>query len=336
MNFDEFVAQVKDRVKDFLPDDFADASVEVMETRKLNQTYTALIIRKEGQSIAPSIDLDALYAELENSSMEEVLEQAADLAQRQPEGLDVESIQDYEKAKERLFIRVSGTEDNQVLLQDIPHREYNGLAITYHVMAEINDQEMGSTMVTNDLLEKFGVTKEQLHEDALRNSPKILPPSIEPMEAMLQKMLGFGAAMETPTAFEEQILSLDMKKEGMAVLTNRQAVNGAAVIFYPEVLEKIGDSQQVNFFILPSSVHEVILVNDDGSMKLKDLEDMVKSINAAEVAPKDRLSDTVFHYDYKEHLLEKGSDYEDRVNSDIADGSEGPKEKHRKEKAWER
>lgn len=336
MNFDEFVAQVKERVKDFLPEDFTDALVEVSETRKLNQTYTALIVRKEGQSIAPSIDLDALYAELENSSLEEVLEQAADLAQRQPDGLDVESIQDYEKAKEHLFIRVSGTESNRALLQDIPYNEFNGLAITYHVLAAIDEQEMGSTMVTNDLLEKFGVTKEQLHEDAVRNSPKILPPSIEPMEAMLQKMLGFGAAMEAPAFFEEQIRSLDMKREGMAVLTNRQAVNGAAVIFYPEVLEKIGDSQQVNFFILPSSVHEVILVNDDGSMKLEDLEDMVKSINAAEVAPKDRLSDTVFHYDYKEHLLEKGSDYEARVNSDIADGSEVPKEKHRKEKAWER
>ena len=336
MNFDEFVTQVKDRVKDFLPEDFADASVEVMETRKLNQTYTALVVRKEGQPIAPSIDLNALYEELDNSSMEEVLEKTADLAQRQPEDLDVEQIQDYDKAKDRLFIRVSGVEENRELLEDVPHKEFNGLAITYHVLAEINDQEMGSTMVTNALLEKFGVTKEQLHEDALLNSPNILPPSIEPMEAMIGKMMGFGAAMEAPAGFKEQIEKLDMRREGMAVLTNTQMVNGAAVIFYPGVMEKIGDSQQVNFFILPSSVHEVILVNDDGSMNLKDLEEMVKSINASEVAPKDRLSDTVFHYDWKERLLEKASDYESRVTSEIADGMETPKAKNKKEKAYER
>ncbi|MBR3392924.1 MAG: hypothetical protein IKG51_02320 [Firmicutes bacterium] len=336
MNFDEFVTQVKDRVKDFLPEDFADASVEVMETRKLNQTYMALVVRKEGQPIAPSIDLNALYEELENSSMEEVLEEAADLAQRQPEDLDVETIQDYEKAKDRLFIRVSGMEENRELLEEVPYTEFNGLAITYHVLAEINDQEMGSTLVTNALLEKFGVTKEQLHEDALLNSPSILPPSIEPMEAMIGKMMGFGAAMEAPAGFKEQIEKLDMRREGMAVLTNTQMLNGAAVIFYPGVMEKIGDSQQVNFFILPSSVHEVILVNDDGSMNLKDLEEMVKSINASEVAPKDRLSDTVFHYDCKERLLEKASDYESRVNSEIADGAEAPKAKNKKEKAYER
>ena len=336
MNFDEFVTQVKDRVKDYLPDDFADAVVEITQTRKLNQTYTALIVRKEEQSIAPSIDLNALYEELENSSMEEVLEQTADLAQREPEDLDVETIQDYEKAKDRLFIRVSGVEENKELLEDIPHKEFSGLAITYHVLAEINDQEMGSTMVTNALLEKFGVTKEQLHEDAILSSPSILPPSIEPMEAMIGKMMGFGAAMEAPAGFKEQIDKLDMKREGMAVLTNKQMVNGAAAIFYPGILEKIGDSQQVNFFILPSSVHEVILVNDDGTMNLKDLENMVKSINASEVAPKDRLSDTVFHYDYKERRLEKASDYETRVNSEIADGAEAPKAKSKKEKAYER
>ena len=336
MNFDEFVTQVKDRVKDYLPDDFADANVEVMETRKLNHTYTALTVRKEGQLIAPSIDLNALYEELENSIMEKALEKSADLAQREPKDLDVETIQDYEKAKDHLFIRVSSAEENRELLEDIPHKEFGDLAITYHVLAEINDQEMGSTMVTNSLLEKFGVAKEQLHEDALLNSPSILPPSIEPMEAMVGKMMGFGAAMEAPVGFKEQIEKLDMRREGMAVLTNTQMVNGAAVIFYPGVLEKIGDSQQVNFFILPSSVHEVILVNDDGSMNLKDLEDMVKSINASEVAPKDRLSDTVLHYDYKERLLEKASDYETRVNSEIADGAEAPKAKSKKEKAYER
>ena len=72
------------------------------------------------------------------------------------------------------------------------------------------------------------------------------------------------------------------------------------------------------------------------TVNLKDLEDMVKSINASEVAPKDRLSDTVLHYDYKERLLEKASDYETRVNSEIADGAEAPKAKSKKEKAYER
>ena len=336
MNFDEFVLVMQERIKDYLPDDYAEADVEITETRKLNQNYTALIVKKEGQEIAASIDLDMLYNMLDDMSVEEILEQAADMAQRQPEGLDINDIQDYEKAKERLFIRVSNAEENRELLKDTPHKEIIGLAVTCHVLVGLEDGEMGSTMVTAPLLDKFGVTTEQLFEDAFLNSQEILPPSIEPMEAMLGRMLGFGMEMEAPVTLDAQLETLDLEKMGMAVLTNRQAVNGAAVIFYPGLMEKIVDSQQVNFFILPSSTHEVILVPDNGSMKLKDLEDMVKSINASEVSPKDRLSDTVYHYDYKEHILEKGSDFEERVKGDKADQAEAPKVKHKKEKDWER
>ena len=336
MNFDDFTALIQERIMDYLPEDYMGADVEITETRKLNQNYTALIVKKEGQEIAASVDLDMLYDMLEDMSFEEVLEQAADMAQRQPEGLDIDDIQDYEKARERLFIRISDAEENRELLKDAPHKEILGLSVTCHVLVGLEDGEMGSTMVTGPLLDKYGVTTEQLFEDAFLNSQKILPPSIEPMETMLGRMMGFGMEMEVPATLEEQLENLDLENMGMAVLTNRQAVNGAAVIFYPDLMAKIGDSQQVNFFILPSSTHEVILVPDNGSMKLKDLEDMVRSINMSAVSPKDRLSDTVYHYDYKEHILEKGSDFEKRVKGDVADGAEAPKAKHRKEKDRER
>lgn len=336
MNFDDFTALVQEKIYDYLPEDYMGADVEITETRKLNQNYTSLIVKKEGQDIAASVDLDMLYDMLDDTGLEEVLQQAAELAQRQPEGLDVNDIQDYEKAKERLFIRVSNAEDNRELLNDTPHKEILGLAVTCHVLVGLEDGEMGSTMVTAPLLEKFGVTTEQLFEDAFLNSPEILPPSIEPMEAMLAKMMGFGMEMEAPATLDAQLADLNLEEMGMAVLTNRQAVNGAAVIFYPDLMAKIGDSQQVNFFILPSSTHEVILVPDNGSMNLKDLEEMVRSINASEVSPKDRLSDTVYHYDFREHILEKGSDFEDRMKGDIADSDDAPKAKQKKEKAWER
>ena len=336
MNFDDFTALIQERIMDYLPEDYMDATVEITENRKLNQNYTALIVKKEGQEIAASVDLDMLYDMLDDMSFEEILEQAADMALRQPEGLDINEIQDYEKARERFFIRVSDAEENKELLKDVPHKEILGLAVTCHVLVGLEDGEMGSAMVTSPLLDKYGVTTEQLFEDAFLNSQNILPPSIEPMETILGRMMGFGMEMEVPETLEAQLEDIDLKKMGMAVLTNRQAVNGAAVIFYPDLMAKIGDSQQVDFFILPSSCHEVILVADDGKMELKNLESMVKEINAAEVAPKDRLSDTVYHYDHKAHILEKGSDFEKRMKGDIADQAEVPKAKHKKEKDWER
>ena len=330
MNFEEFVTELKERIKDFLPEEYKDAGVDITEMQKLNQTYPALVVRRADQPAAASIDLDMMYAEYERHGMEEALAKTAALAQRQPEGFSVEELSDYEKARERLFIRVSNAETNKELLKDTPHREILGLAVTCHVLVGIEGEEMGSAMVSSSLLDQYGVTTNELFEDAFYNSAKILPPSIEPMEAMLTKMMGFGSGMDAPMTFEEQLEGLDLNRDGMAVLTNREAVNGASVIFYPEVMEKIGESQKVNLFILPSSTHEVILVPDNGAMKLKDLEGMVKSINASEVAAKDRLSDTVLHYDYKKRVLEKGSDYEDRMNSEAA------KAKHKKDRGWAR
>ena len=95
MNFDDFTALIEDRIKDYLPEDYMGADVEITETRKLNQTYTALIVKREGQDIAASVDLDMLYDMLDDMSFEEVIQQAADMAQRQPEGLDINEIQDF-------------------------------------------------------------------------------------------------------------------------------------------------------------------------------------------------------------------------------------------------
>ena len=336
MNFDEFVNEVKDRVKDFLPADYADASVEVMKSRKLNHTSPALVVKKEGQEFAPSIDLDQFFQELEHSTVEEVLERVAELAQRKPDGIDKDELGDYDRAKERLFIRVSNAETNRELLKIVPHKEILDLAVTCHILVESEDGEVGSMMVNNDLRDKFGVTTEQLFEDAFLSSPAILPPSIKPMEAMIGMMLGYDMEMGVPAGFEKELEGLDLVREGMAVLTNDRSVNGAAVILYPGVLEQIGESQKVDMFILPSSTHEVILVPDNGTMRLEDLEDMVRSINAAEVAPQDRLSDTVYHYDHKARILERGSDFADRMNRDAQDLAEEPKTRHKKEKALER
>ncbi len=118
----------------------------------------------------------------------------------------------------------------------------------------------------------------------------------------------------------------------MMVLTNSNSVNGAAVIFYPEVLEKIGEKMGADYFILPSSVHEVLILPDAGNWSVRDLENMVKEVNNGEVAAKDRLSYDVFNYDSKEHHFEKARDHEARVKGEAPE----TQTKGHKEKSMER
>ena len=108
----------------------------------------------------------------------------------------------------------------------------------------------------------------------------------------------------------------------MFVLTNDTKVNGAAAILNDdtrqEIADKVGD-----FYVLPSSVHETLIIPKDAGMELRDLEQMVQEVNQTQVAPQERLSNHVYEYDAKEHEL---------FRSDRAEEHTKQKEEKRDEK----
>lgn len=98
----------------------------------------------------------------------------------------------------------------------------------------------------------------------------------------------------------------------MIVVTNADRVNGAAVLFYNDVMDEIGEKLNGKFFVLPSSLHETIVVPDNGTLDYKELLAMVTEINATQVDTQDKLTDQVYHYDVTDRVFEKASSYEDR------------------------
>ena len=101
-------------------------------------------------------------------------------------------------------------------------------------------------------------------------------------------------------------------RRGCPVLSSRQKVNGAAAILNDdtrqEIADKVGD-----FYVLPSSVHETLIIQKDAGMELRDLEQMVQEVNQTQVAPEERLSDHVYEYDAKEHELFRSDRAEERA-----------------------
>ena len=342
MTFEEFTAKVVKEIRDYLPPEYENAEIELREVQKLNRTYQALIIRKEGSLIAPSIDLSGYFEAAEQGiEMPEILNHISEAAQIEPPGFDLDQFTDYDSVKDSLFIRISDTEANKDLLKEVPHKDICGLAVTCHVLVDKAEGFTGTVLVTKGLLEKYGVSFEQLYQDAVENSQKLFPAQVRSVESMMMELSGMEMGQSVPQEFSEQVKEIDLERDGMAVITNREGTNGAAVIFYPGVLQSIGDQVKENYFILPSSLHEVIIVADNGEMELSSLQLMVKEINATQVAPKDKLSDTVYHYDSKEHRFEKAVDFERRQKEREMDHSDrkftsGSKAKARKEKDWER
>ena len=317
MNFEQFVEDVKAEIKHYLPEEFKDAQIDVLQHTKLNDSYLGMTVRKDDQTIAPTINLNHYYEMfLEfDENLDIVMQQVADLVTLKPIHLDLSLFTNYEVAKEHLFIRVSDAERNGEILTGLPHRRVENLAITYHIVAEIGEEGIGSTPVTNRMLNGFGITEEQLHQDALDNSPKIFPAKVEAMSSMMDKMM--REDMRRAGMTEEEI---DLYFENMGlndpnpltVVTNEHQTNGAAVLFYPGQMEKLGETVNGDFFILPSSTHEVLILPDDGGMTYQELKAMVMEINSTQVSPEDRLADEVYHYDTKDRVFEKAGSFEDR------------------------
>ena len=305
MSYEEFKAWAADEIRAWLPPEYADADVSIHRMEKLGLAYDGMTVVRSGQRAAAAVNLTAFYDMYqEGRTAGDIIHEMADVAVMQAPQMEYSVFSDYEAAKDRLFIRVTNKETNADVLAGMPHKEVEDLAITYHVLVNHDQNGIASAPVTDDLLRHYGVTAEQLHEDAIANSQRMLPAQLDSMQNML-----FG--MMTPEA-SDTLRDEPYPGSTMLVLTNNVQLNGAAALFYPGVMDQAAERLGGNFIVLPSSTHEVIMIPADGMTDFRSLEQMVKDINRSQVAPEERLSDHVYHYDAQERLFERADRHEMR------------------------
>lgn len=315
MNFEGFVNRVLDQIKEYLPESFQDAEFVVRQHEKLNNQYAALTI--DNSKFAPVINLEDYFYDYEHGrSFHSIMGAISEsIAMEQPE-LDFGALADFDKAKELLFIRVSSAEKNADYLKNVPHTIVEDMAITYHLKMNMDENGVASAVVAHDNLRMYGVSVEELHQTALENSEKMFPLyTFDLNERMRQSFIDDMKQDGMPDEMIEELLKdfPESRENAMTVVTNDVGVNGAAAIFYPGVMDKIAETTKGDYFILPSSVHETIILPDNGAMTAKELEAMVTEINATQVEPWDRLTDQVYHYDPIDRVFEKAATFEARI-----------------------
>lgn len=312
LTFDLFKQYVAENIKDFLPEAIAEGKVVINEVIKNNDTkLSGLTIRPEGECIAPTLYLEDFYKEYESGkSLDYVLDHIAYIyADACENGLHadtkelVEQLTEYESVKEKILPRLVNREFNVERLKTMPHTEYDSdLAVTYHVDLGSSDDGQMSVAVSNEMLEKYEVSVEELHKTAIENMKKTSQVSFKTMQETLAGLMVPGFEEMTEEEQEEALENFDMPDPGMYVLTNNSKSFGAAAVLdsdtMDEILEKVGD-----FWILPSSVHEVLVVPKRAEMELSELEAMVQEVNATQVAPAEVLSDHVYEYDKEARSL---------------------------------
>ena len=324
MNNEEFKNEFVEALKEKLSERGNDVDVKVSTVEKMNQSYEAITITPEGSNIGMNMNLE-VFAEAYESGVpfDEIVEQVTNKVEAHLADMptfDVQSLTDYEQMKDKLAMEVVAADRNADLLAKVPHQEMEDMAVVYRFVMESDENGRASILVSNDLLDKMGVTPEQLHADALENAPELRPAVIKGMSEVMMDMMGEDA---------HEMFGIDEfpQDEMMYVATVPDKISGAGVIAYQEFMDQAAEKLGGDFYILPSSIHEVLLVKDDGAVNFNDLKSMVEDVNATQAAPEEKLTDSVYHYDSKEHIFELAEKFEARQQAKEADISSEKEEK---------
>lgn len=308
MDFNNFKDIVADNIKDYLPEDYLTAEVKLTDVVKNNDThYTGLTILKEDEHISPTIYLEDFYKDYENGKTpDEIMEKIADIyvnAKNNEQMLGVQEIADnitnFEVTKDKISARVVNLEANKERLENMPHKEMGDLAITYHIdLGEGNDGSKMSVAINNDMMKQYGVEVNELHDLACDNMERLNPSKFMDIRDVLLEMMVPGYAEMSPEEKEYHAhdMGMDVPDQSMYVLSNTDKNFGAAAVLDSEMMDKIRE-EVGDFYILPSSVHELLIVPKTADMDLDTLQNMVQDVNATQVAANEVLSDHVYEYD---------------------------------------
>ncbi len=252
------------------------------------------------------------------------------------QGDDFDFLKSYEKVKKCLAVKLVNREKNSAMLADMPYVDFLNMAIIFYCLVDSPAAGTATIVIKNNHMEYWQVNVETLYQDALKNVENMLPGEIRTMEEVLCGMImeEIGVKWEFPKEGDDDFPKLEgfmeknkegIGKEGMGkegfgkegtgkermnqeknddhmpllVLTNKRKCFGASCILYRGLLEKFSERLGQGFYILPSSIHEVILLPENYVKHPDRLMKMVSEVNETQLALEDVLTDSVYYYERK-------------------------------------
>ncbi len=309
MDYTEFCEHVKNEIKDFLPVQFAEygTALHLISKPNIGEQIGLTFVPPTNGVPTPVIYLEPYFEAYMNKGMNmgrimtqiaaTVAEGIEQVKEHFPEMTNmIPDMTDWNRVKDLVTVRAIGVSRNTELLQSVPCRIHGDIALIYQVSVTVPDNTLMSVRITDDMMNHYGITEAQLYDAAMENSQRMQKVTCRPMGEMISDMLGIG---------DEPLL--EESPASLYVLTTEPVQYGAAALFYPGVIEKIGKSIPEGFFILPSSIHEVLILPKNQADKDM-LEAMVQQINVTTVAPDEVLSDFVSEYDPMTRTMDWGKD----------------------------
>lgn len=267
--------------------------VEIQEVTKVNLSLEALTIRKQGENIAPTIYLNQYFNQFNDGrTMDDIVQDILRVYENnQPENIHnvfkTEDFYDFDKMKEKIVLKVINTERNLDLLEQVPHLDMEGLglSVVFYLSLMTGEQSAG-ILIKNEHLKLWEKTVSELLTVAEVNTNRMHAFTIKSMNEVLSGMFGF----------EEELIPEDVP--ALYVLTDENKTFGASQLFLKDKIREFAKQQDCDVYILPSSVHELLLLRADfPNVEPEYLKEMVCEVNATEVSNEDFLCDGAFKYE---------------------------------------
>lgn len=280
-----------------------------------------ICVLQEEKNIAPMIYLNVFlerYQEGENFG--DLIKEMIRFTEESQitDNFDMDFFMNYENVKRKLVIRLVHLEKNKELLKQVPYIKFQDLAIVCHCLLVTEEIGIGTILIHKEHLNVWKIKEEELFQDALKNSPALEPYHILKMSDMIKNILYDSVEKKIDeicgeyicdkellleSTLENMVKEIEERQVHMYVLTNERRFYGAACLAYPNILEIIAQKLQDDFYILPSSVHEIIFIAKKECPDSFSLNKMIEEVNKTQVEEEEWLSDHTYLYQRKTHKL---------------------------------
>lgn len=296
-NYSEFTKLLGDILRAWLPEE---AHVDFHETIKNNGvTYQALAILEKNQNVSPNIRLDGYFASYcEGMDIKDIATEVFRIYETEKErDIDITYFTDFSRAKSHIMFRLVNYDKNKARLEKMPHVKFLDLALVYYFEMDWVHKENGqaSVQIEKEHLAMWEIDEGALYDLAMQNTMRDLPALYKPMcDVVLQIMEGEGIQLDPEDMETFKTENADIH---MYVLSNPKSYFGASVMYYPNILKEIALLLKSDLIVLPSSVHEVIILPQSEEDDYDKLNEMIVDINMHQVAAEEVLSNHFYYYD---------------------------------------
>lgn len=205
----------------------------------------------------------------------------------------------YDIAKNRLFVRLINYDRNTDILQNVVYKAFGDIAFVVCAILDEREDNFISTKILKSMIEKWGKNEDDVFNEAIENTYRISPPRFYILEKMLLNNNYSGDSFMN----SDDVFQLNGHFVGNLLSTTRQ-INGAIAVFLPGVAEKISEILKSDFYMVFTSIHEVMIHSTKSGVDPSDLKNVLKSTITEATRERDYLTEKIYKYNRKAHKFE--------------------------------